>query len=119
MYIRLMTSGFDNYLPKHPTERYCPIWALIHMDYSDQGPPITGQSNIWPIQMSSPSPIRWKSWQKRNKAALWGIPLWNEEELTRGYVFDSLPRHRSRCKIRPEPVAGPATGPGQTDVCLI
>ena len=96
VYIRLMTSGFDNYLPKHSTERYCPIWALIDMNYNDQGPSITGQSNIWPIQMSSPSPIRWKSWQKRNKVALWGMPLWNEEELTRGYVFGSLPRHRSR-----------------------
>jgi hypothetical protein len=73
-------------LPKHKNIAYCPILALIDVDSADRGPPITGSSNIWPIQASSPNPIRWKSWAKQNKAAELGMPLWSIKELTAGYV---------------------------------
>ena len=89
VYTRPAESGFD-YLPRHQKTRYCPIWALIDVDSRDQGPPITPDDNIWPIQMSCPNPVRWKSWRKQNRAVLLGMPLWNMEELMEGYVFSQF-----------------------------
>ena len=86
VYLRLTVFGFGE-LPRHQHMRYCPIWALIDMDYNDHRPPITSTSNIWPIQASPPNPIQWKLWVKQNTAAVWGMPLWNMEELMQGYVF--------------------------------
>jgi hypothetical protein len=86
VYFRSTVFGFED-LPEHQRTPYCPIWALIDMDYQYQGPPITGSSNIWPIQASSPDPVRWKHWRKQNRAALLGLPPWNMEELMEGYVF--------------------------------
>ncbi len=86
VYFRSAMFGFGG-LPKRRRTPYCPIWALIDMDYQHQGPPITGSSNIWPIQASSPDPARWKHWHKQNGAALLGLPPWNMEELMKGYVF--------------------------------
>ena len=74
-------------LPRHQRIQYCPIWALVDMDFQKHGPPLTGSSNLWPIQASSPDPIRWKSWLERNGATLLGMPLWNTEELMEGYAF--------------------------------
>ena len=71
-------------LPTRQQTRYCPIWALIDVDYQDRGPPIDDGSNIWPIQVSSPKPVRWKSWSKQNGAAQLGMSLWSIEELTEG-----------------------------------
>jgi len=78
--------GFRD-LPENQEALYCPIWALIDVDYLDKGPPITGSDNIWPIQASPPNPIQWKSWSKQNGAALLGMPLWKMDELMEGYAF--------------------------------
>jgi len=86
VYSRPTQRGFGD-LPEHQEAPYCPIWALIDMDCLEEGPPITGSDNIWPIQASSPNPIRWKSWRKQTGAALLGMPLWKMNELMEGYVF--------------------------------
>jgi len=86
VYTRLTQFGIGS-LPKHQEIPYCPVWALIDVDFNDRGPPLSSTSNVWPIQASSPNPIRWKSWQKQYGAAELGMPLWNEEELMAGYVF--------------------------------
>jgi len=86
VYFRPVDSGF-RYLPRR--EAYCPIWALIDVDLKDGGAPFQRSSNIWPIQTSSPRPARWKSWRKQYQAALWGMPLWEIEDLMQGYAFRS------------------------------
>jgi hypothetical protein len=86
VHTRPTASGFED-LPRLQETPYYPIWALIDVDFQDYGPPITGSSNIWPIQTSSPDPARWKLWQKQNEAALLGMPLWSMEELMKGCVF--------------------------------
>jgi len=86
VYFRPTVSGFRG-LPRHEWIEYCPIWALFDVDFKDHGPPIAAESNIWPIQASSPNPIRWKAWSKQTGAALLGMPLWNMDELMGGYVF--------------------------------
>ena len=60
---------------------------LVDVDGHDHGPPIGAGENIWPIQASSPNPIRWKSWRKQYDATLLGMPLWKMDELVEGYVF--------------------------------
>ena len=77
-------SGFK-YLPQKPG--YCPMWALIDVNDQDSGIAFHLGSNIWPIHVSPPDPIRWRSWHKQSKTALWGMPLWEIEELVEGYVL--------------------------------
>ena len=71
VYSRPMRDGFK-FLPTRQGGGYCPIWALINMDFEDEDPPLTATSNIWPILAPSPSPTRWKRWAKYNDRALWG-----------------------------------------------
>jgi len=73
--------GFE-YLPTHRKASYCPVWALIDVDLKNEEPPITGSSSIWPIQTTSPDPIRWTRWKKLTRAALLGTPKWNMKELS-------------------------------------
>ena len=70
-----------------------PIWSLIDVDFKDREPPesITGIRSVWPIQTSSPNPVRWKYWSKQAEAAILGMPLWTMEELVKGYVFNLFP----------------------------
>jgi len=89
VYHRSTNSGFD-FLPTPPITLYYPIWALVDVGLR-QEPPITESSYIWPVQTSSPNPIRWRDWSKHNKAALLGMPLWSMEELSEGYVFACSP----------------------------
>jgi hypothetical protein len=86
VYYRQTNSSIRN-LPKCQQAEYFPIWMLVEVDYSTGGPPITGSSNVWPIQTSSPNPNRWKVWRQQNRAALLGMPLWKMEELMEGYVI--------------------------------
>jgi hypothetical protein len=90
VYSRSAMYGFGD-LPEHQKTWYCPIWALIDMDFCHHGPPITGRSNVWPIQASPTDPILWKAWHKQYKAALWGMPLWDMKELMEGCVFRLFP----------------------------
>jgi len=85
VYMRLTQFGIES-LPKR-RGKYCPVWALIDVDFNDRGPPLSSTSNVWPIQASSPNPIRWKSWRKQYGAAELGMPLWNKKELMAGYAF--------------------------------
>ena len=87
VYYRPTAYGFKN-APKHRTVRYYPIVALIDVDFKDRGPPIDDDINIWPVQATSPNPIRWKSWRKQLDAALLGMPLWNKVDLVNGYVLN-------------------------------
>lgn len=86
VYSRPAAYDFDN-LPQGPDTEYCPIWMLIDVDNQNQEPPIPTGLEVWPIQASSPNPLQWKSWRKQYNAALWGMPLWDLEELMEGYVF--------------------------------
>jgi len=87
VYSRPTGSDLED-LPRRKRIRYCPIWALIDVDYKNQGRPITAESNIWPIQASSLKTIRWKAWSKQNGATLLGLPLWDMGELIKGYAFN-------------------------------
>ena len=69
MFSQPAKSGFK-YPPQRPG--YCPIWALIDVPDQDSGLAFRLASNIWPIHVSPPDPILWKSWHKQSKAALWG-----------------------------------------------
>ena len=90
VYSRPSESGF-RHLPKHSKKPYCPIWALIDVDFKGKEPFIPPDSNVWPIQASSPNPARWKSWAKQFISAVWGMPLWDMRELNEGCVFGFSP----------------------------
>ena len=77
---------FEN-LPTHKSIPYCPILALIDVDYENRGPPVTNSSNIWPIQTFSPNSIPRRACATQNKAAVLGMPLWGVDELKEGYVY--------------------------------
>ena len=83
-------------LPVHREHPNRGLWTPIDVDYDTRGPPLTGDQNVWPIQVSSPKPIRWRSWLKQLDGALWGMPLWSLEELIEGCAFNSFYRP-SRC----------------------
>ena len=78
-----------SYLPRRQQPQLTlqfPVWALINSDGPSQPPIIDSDDNIWPIQASSPQPIRWKAWAKQRKATIVGMPLWSTDELMKGYV---------------------------------
>jgi len=83
-------SGFA-YVPVPREQSVIPVWTLIDVDSGETGAPLTEDLLIWPIQASSPKPVRWRSWSKQFRSAIWGLPLWTLEELVYGYVFGSLP----------------------------
>lgn len=83
-YSRSTESGFKNLPSLHHQGRNQPIWTLISVDYDDRGPRIKRKSNIWPVQVSPPKPVRWEKWSRRRKAALLGMPRWTKEELNEG-----------------------------------
>jgi len=89
VYNRKTSLGFLH-LPVHIMAPNRTIWTVIDVDYLNGGPPIRSDPIAWPIQASSPVPIRWKSWHKQLKAALWGMPLWSLEELIEGYALSSF-----------------------------
>lgn len=84
-YSRPASSGF-HYLPRHPGFDNLAPWALIDVDFQDVGAPLDNDSDVWPIQVSDPNPIRWRSWLERFGGVEWGMPLWNLEDLLRGCV---------------------------------
>lgn len=84
VYTRTGDSRFET-LPRHEDMR--PVWALIDMDLKHDGPPLPESFDVWPIQASSPKPIRWMAWCKQWDAALYGMPLWEEDDLVKGYAF--------------------------------
>lgn len=86
VHFRQTSSGFGG-LPTHQKASYFPIWALVDVDFKDRGPPFMSSTNVWPMQVSSPNPIRWKDWRKQFEGALLGMPVWSVEELLAGYVF--------------------------------
>jgi len=89
VYNRRTEVGFID-LPVHRAAPNRSVWAPIDVNYLDGGPPIRSDPIAWPIQASSPIPIRWRSWHKQFNAALWGMPLWNLEELIEGCAFCSF-----------------------------
>ena len=86
VYSRPPEAGYEN-LPENQQTNYSPVWALVSTDSVERAPTISRKSNIWPIQASSPNPIRWRAWTKQLGAALLGMPLWTMEELTTGYAL--------------------------------
>jgi len=69
---------------------YFPEWMLIDSDFDSGGAPVGDEEDIWPVQSTSPNPIRWKSWSKQYDSALLGMPLWTTKELMKGCVFSSF-----------------------------
>jgi hypothetical protein len=69
------------------------IWTLVDVDSAEGGPPLSGHHDVWPIQASSPNSEQWRRWVKQFNAGMLGMPLWNMEELMKGYVISCfLPR---------------------------
>ena len=62
------------------------MWASINPDSAKEGVALDPEFMIWPIQASSPGPERWKHWVKHFNGHVWGMPLWEIEELNKGYV---------------------------------
>jgi len=75
---------------------YCPIWTLFDADFEGQGPQPGSNPDTWPIQATSPNPSQWKRWSKQTRATLLVMPLWNMEELIKGYVLVPPFCHRSQ-----------------------
>ena len=92
VYFQLVNDGFGP-LPEPNPASYRPVWALMDVDPNDRDPYISGDLDMWPIQVSPPNPVRWRNWSKQLGAALFGMPLWSPEDLVKGYAFSlfSLP----------------------------
>jgi len=71
-------------LPIPTPKSYRPVWALMDVDHGDTNPFVSGNLEMWPIQVSSPNPGRWNKWRKQLGAALLGMPLWNTQDLMKG-----------------------------------
>ena len=89
LYRRLTISGFEC-LPKPPLGTKHSIWTLIDLG-DPKGPPVTASQDIWPVQTSSPNPIRWVNWVKEYNAPMLGMGLWSIEELKQGFVLAYSP----------------------------
>lgn len=96
VYHRPALNGF-HYVPIHEGENKYPAWALIDVDFQNNGPPLSSTTEVWPIQASSPNPVQWDSWSKQLDAAMWGLPLWSFQELVFGYVVRPFPP----CAVHP------------------
>lgn len=107
VYVRSMSSDFGD-VPTPQPESYRPIWALIDPNSMSQGPPVPYDLDVWPIQASRPDRVLWNSWRKQLGAALFGMPLWNTEDLLREYAFSSFslsttnPGHVIRSRFVPD-----------------
>jgi len=76
-------SGFEDLPRRRP--------ILSHdMGFAPGEPPLDRGDNAWPIQATSPKPVRWRSWIKQHEAPVLGMPLWDMKELMEGCV---LPFH--------------------------
>ena len=84
VYTRKVESGFGD-LPERQL-KYCPIWTLVDMDFAPGEPPLDRGDDVWPIQATSPKPVRWRGWAKQHSAPVLGMPLWDMEELMKGFV---------------------------------
>jgi len=89
-YYRSATNAFL-YIPSPVGKNEHYAWALIDLDCLNSEPPLDGTTQVWPIQASSPNPVRWKLWSKQSSTAIWGLPLWTMDELMLGCVFRSFP----------------------------
>ncbi|KIJ23241.1 hypothetical protein M422DRAFT_39715 [Sphaerobolus stellatus SS14] len=72
-------------------ERWPFLFVLIDHDISTSEPipQLHAGEDVFPIQASSPSPNRFKTWAKARNAALWGLPLWDETELNKALHLQS------------------------------
>ena len=60
-------------------------WAPALIDWgASVGEPGVTYTNCFPIQASSPDPVRYRAWFKKCNALRWGLPLWSLEELALG-----------------------------------
>jgi hypothetical protein len=82
-------NGFKNIPTRN--KGYYPVWTLVDFDPQDREPPLIRSTGVSPVQASSPNPIRFQSWAKKNGAALLRIPVWSVDDLVAGYDFSQLP----------------------------
>jgi len=73
----------------HDTEHNPFLFVLIDHDNSSSGPTpqLYDAQDVFAIQASSPNENRFKLFVKNRRAAVWGLPLWDETELNNAYVF--------------------------------
>ena len=86
VYLQSMKPEVFCDIPIH--RKHYPVWASIDMDHTGKAPPISNETNIWPIQASSLEPALWKRWSKRYRATRLGMPRWSVEDLSKGYIFN-------------------------------
>lgn len=90
VYFRPATSDRFLDLPAFKRNQYYPIWGLINSDLDWQGPPLSEHCNVWPVQATSPIPVRFSAWRKQQAPTMLGMPLWDIKELIEAYVFSWL-----------------------------
>lgn len=61
------------------------LWSLIDKPVEDARSYIVMRP-CFPVQTTSPNPLRYKVWLKDNNPMFTALPLWTREELARGYV---------------------------------
>lgn len=66
-----------SHLESHPF-----IWSLLDLGMPDDAPGLAVDPSVcFPVQTSSPNPLRYKLWRKERGALYTGFPLWDPEEL--------------------------------------
>ncbi|KAF9063721.1 hypothetical protein BDP27DRAFT_1405689 [Rhodocollybia butyracea] len=63
-----------------------PVWVLIDMYETKEEPhALSGLSTLFPVQSASPNTVHYKGWRRSRKACRFGLPLWEEAYLHRGW----------------------------------
>ncbi|KAG6820340.1 hypothetical protein H0H93_002000 [Arthromyces matolae] len=85
-------DGYDIYKVypnEHPELPPCElnafVWSLIEVLPTQSVPPLlVSLQQSFPIMAPSPNGALYRDWKKQREARLWGMPLWNHDELLEG-----------------------------------
>ncbi|TFK70412.1 hypothetical protein BDN72DRAFT_958786 [Pluteus cervinus] len=96
---RLFHGGCVYVIDDSPTRFFelssASIWCLIDVGSQPEPPPIylvhlaNFGGNIFPVQAAYPNAVRYGHWVRQRSARMWGMPLWDDEELMQGLQLDT------------------------------
>ena len=85
--ISMETVNRDISLPNPIPSSKVFIWSLFDIRDRKEPEGFMVTRPCCPVQTASPSPIRYKTWQKESQPLTTGFPLWSRDELVQGYIL--------------------------------
>jgi len=102
----LAAPGVGVSLPNPISSSNVFIWSLFDIRERKEPESFLVTRPCFPVQTTSPDPIRYRTWDKERIPLLTGLPLWTRDELAQGYVLlithfcPCLSAHYPGCNIR-------------------